>query len=114
MIRIAFVINYITNNGPSNVVLDIIRNLDREQFDISLITLFEGNDDQIVADLRNDGVKILACITLSRTKCLLGQDKEFQELVKREDYHILRWKSSLFLFVKCRINRSVFDFRMLF
>ncbi len=89
MIRIAFVINYITNNGPSNVVLDIIRNLDREQFDISLITLFEGNDDQIVADLRNDGVKILACITLSRTKCLLGQDKEFQELVKREEFDII-------------------------
>lgn len=89
MIKIAFVINYITNNGPSNVVLDIIRNLDREQFDISLITLFEGNDDQIVADLRNDGVKILACITLSRTKCLLGQDKEFQELVKREEFDII-------------------------
>ena len=46
-----------------------------------------------------------------RTECL---KKENGEVVKREDYHILRWKSSLFLFVKCRINRSVFDFRMLF
>ena len=89
MIRIAFVINYITNNGPSNVVLDIIRNLDREQFDISLITLFDGNDDQIVADLRNDGAKVLACKTLSRTKCLLGQGKEFHELVKREEFDII-------------------------
>lgn len=89
MIKIAFVINYITNNGPSNVVLDIIRNLDREQYDISLITLFEGNGDHIVRNLRENGVKILACKKLSRAKCLLGQDKEFQDLIKREKFDII-------------------------
>lgn len=89
MIKIAFVINYITNNGPSNVILDIIRNLDKEQYSVSLITLFEGNDERIVADLRNNGVQIFTCKTLSRAKCLLGQDREFQELVKREGFDII-------------------------
>ncbi len=39
MIKLAYVINYITNNGPSRVVLDIIKYLNKEKFDISLITL---------------------------------------------------------------------------
>lgn len=89
MIKIAFVINYITNNGPSNVILDIIRNLDREQYNISLITLFEGNDDSIVADLQKNGVRVFPCKTLSRAKCLLGQDREFQDIVKREGFDII-------------------------
>lgn len=89
MIKIAFVINYITNNGPSNVVLDIIRNLDRDQYNISLITLFEGNDDGIVTDLRENGVRVFPCKTLSRAKCLLGQDREFQDIVQRENFDII-------------------------
>ena len=89
MNKIAFVINYITNNGPSNVVLDIIRNLDREQYDISLITLFEGNDDQIVSNLSRDGVKVFCCKTLSRKKCFLGQDREFRQIVQREKFEII-------------------------
>lgn len=89
MIKITFVINYITNNGPSNVVLDIIRNLDRRQYSISLITLFEGNDERIVADLRNDGIQVFPCKTLSRAKCLLGQDREFQDIVHRESFVII-------------------------
>lgn len=88
-VKIAFVINYITNNGPSNVVLDIIRNLDREQYNISLITLFEGNDDSIVADLQKNDVRVFPCKTLSRAKCLLGQDREFQDIVKREGFDII-------------------------
>lgn len=44
MIRIAYVINYIVKNGPSSVVLNLIDNLDRLEYDISLITLFEGNN----------------------------------------------------------------------
>lgn len=89
MIKIAFVINYITNNGPSNVILDIIRNLDREQYNISLITLFEGNDDSIVADLQKNDVRVFPCKTLSRAKCLLGQDREFQNIVIREGFDII-------------------------
>ena len=89
MIKIAFVINYITNNGPSNVGLDIIRNLDRKQYNISLITLFEGNDRHIVADLRSGGVQVYSCKTLSRAKCLLGQDREFQDIVHRESFDII-------------------------
>lgn len=73
MIRIAYVINYIVKNGPSSVVLNLINNLDRSEYDTSLITLFEGNDAEVVSALRSNGVTIYECKTLSRMKCLLGQ-----------------------------------------
>lgn len=107
MIKIGFVINYITNNGPSNVVLDIIRNLDREQYNISLITLFEGNDDSIVADLQKNGVKVFPCKTLSRAKCLLGKDREFQEIVQREGFDIIHSHGFIPDILSSRVKTSV-------
>ena len=52
MIRIAYVINYIVKNGPSSVVLNLIDNLNRLEYDIALITLFEGNNAKVVSALR--------------------------------------------------------------
>lgn len=89
MKRIAYVINYIVKNGPSSVVLNLINNLDRLEYDVSLITLFEGNDAEVVSTLRNNGVTVYECSTLSRTKCLLGQSKEFSDVVEKGHFNIL-------------------------
>lgn len=89
MIRIAYVINYIVKNGPSSVVLNIINNLDREKYDVSLITLFSGNDSEVVAHLKDTGVSVYECATLSRMKCLLGQCKEFDDTVRSGQFEIL-------------------------
>ena len=77
MIRIAYVINYIVKNGPGSVVLNLINNIDRATYDISLITLFSGNDLEVVAQLKDKGISVYECTTLSRMKSLLGQSKEF-------------------------------------
>ena len=89
MVRIAYVINYIVKNGPSSVVLNLINNLDRAEYDISLITLFEGNDAEVVSALRNNGVTVYECSTLSRMKCLLGQGREFSDVVDKGHFDIL-------------------------
>ena len=89
MIRIAYVINYIVKNGPSSVVLNLIKNLDKEKYDVSLITLFSGNDPEVVAHLKDTGVSVYECATLSRMKCLLGQCKEFDDTVRSGQFDIL-------------------------
>ncbi|MQM71998.1 MAG: glycosyltransferase [Eubacteriaceae bacterium] len=104
MIKIAFVINYITNNGPSNVVLDIIRNLNKEIFDVSLITLFEENDKNIIDDLKSHEVKIFSCKTLSRLKCLLGQDKTFQNIIQKEQFDIIHSHGLIPDFLSSRVR----------
>lgn len=89
MVRIAYVINYIVKNGPSSVVLNLINNLDRSEYDISLITLFEGNNAEVVSALRNNGVTVYECSTLSRMKCLMGQSKELTDVVEKGHFDIL-------------------------
>ena len=89
MIRIAYVINYIVKNGPSSVVLNLINNLDREKYDVSLITLFSGNNPEVVEHLKNKGISIYECTTLSRMKCLLGQCREFDDAVRSGNFDIL-------------------------
>lgn len=89
MVRIAYVINYIVKNGPSSVVLNLINNLDRSKYDISLITLFEGNNAEVVSALRNNGVTVYECNMLSRMKCLLGQSREFSDVVEKGHFDIL-------------------------
>lgn len=89
MTKLAYVINYIENNGPSKVVLDIIKYLDSEKFDISLITLFPGNKPEIISSLKERGIKIYECKTLSRTKCLLGKCQEFSKIIENNSFDIL-------------------------
>ena len=89
MIKLAYVINYITNNGPSRVILDIIKYLNKEEFDISLITLFPQNKPEIIGLLKKSGIKIYECETLSRIKCLQGKDQEFNKIIEDNSFDII-------------------------
>lgn len=107
MIRIAYVINYIVKNGPSSVVLNIIHNIDREKYEVSLITLFSGNSPEVIAHLKSIGVSVYECTTLSRMKCLLGQCKEFDDTVRNGHYDILHTHGLIPDIVSSRLNTPV-------
>lgn len=51
--------------------------------------MFEGNNAEVVSALRNNGVTVYECSTLSRMKCLLGQSKEFSDIVDKGHFDIL-------------------------
>ena len=107
MIRIAYVINYIVKNGPSSVVLNLINNLDRKKYDVSLITLFSGNNSEVVMYLKDHGVSVYECDTLSRIKCLIGKCKEFDDTVKRGQFNILHTHGLIPDIVSSRLNIPV-------
>ena len=89
MLKVGFVTNYIVRNGPGNVILNLISNLDDARYEISLITLFEGNDTYVVKNLRNKGVRVYECVTLNRTMCILSRAAEFEEIVQRENFDVI-------------------------
>ena len=107
MVRIAYVINYIVKNGPSSVVLSLINNLDREKYDVSLITLFSGNDPEVIAHLKRNDVSVYECATLSRMKCLLGQCKEFDDIVRKGHYDVLHTHGLIPDIASSRLNTPV-------
>lgn len=89
MVRIVYVINYIVKNGPSSVVLNLIHNLDKSEYEVTLITLFNGNDTEVVQQLKKEGVAVCECKHLSRMKCILGQSREFTNMIKSGQFDIL-------------------------
>lgn len=88
-IQIAYVISYLNRNGPSRVLLSLINNLDKSKYEISLITLFAGNDKEIVSALRCNGITVYECETLCRIGCLCGQFKEFSDVINKRHFDIL-------------------------
>ncbi len=65
------------------MVLNLINNLAKEMYDKSQINLFSGDDSEVVSYLQDRGVTIYKCKSLSRMKCLLGEDKEFLDIVNK-------------------------------
>lgn len=80
--KIAYVINTIVKGGPSSVVLGMIHELDREKYIPMLITLFTGNDEKIVAQLRNDNVEVVECKNNSRLKYISTGLSEYSRIIK--------------------------------
>lgn len=55
MTKIAYLITYIVHNGPSRVVMDLIHELDRSQYEPVLVTLIsEKNDKAIIERIKAD------------------------------------------------------------
>lgn len=89
IMKIAYVINYIAKNGPSRVVINIIRNMDLGMHSVSLLTLFPGNDEELVGELRAMGIGVYECTALNRKTCLFGKRNEFIDYVVRENFDIV-------------------------
>lgn len=89
MKRIAYVINTIAKGGPGNVVLNLINGIDFKRYDPVLITLFRGNDVEVVRNLRSDGIKVIECLNDNRMEYLINGHKEYREIIKREHIDII-------------------------
>ena len=107
MLKVGFVTNYIVRNGPGNVILNLISNLDDARYEISLITLFEGNDTYVVKNLRNKGVRVYECVTLNRTMCILSRAAEFEEIVQRENFDVIHSHGFIGDILSSRLNLPV-------
>ena len=55
-IKILYTINFVTNGGPSRVLLNQIYNLNKNEFDIYLLTIIDQNDKSIINNLKKFGV----------------------------------------------------------
>lgn len=87
MKKIAYIMHYVTNGGPSNVVKNIIYNLDRQMYQPTLITLFKGNDSQIISEYKKMGIQVIECNYDSKIKVLLGKN-HLKDILIREKIEI--------------------------
>ena len=74
MIDILYMINYLTNGGPTRVLQNIIKELDISKYNITILTLINQNNQEIVSDLKRNGIKVIE----------LNYEKKCQQLLKRK------------------------------
>lgn len=58
-IKILYTINYITNGGPSRVLINTINNLDKDNYEVIVLTLIDQNDQDIINELKAKRIKVI-------------------------------------------------------
>ncbi len=105
-IKVAYVLSTLWRCGPSIQLANILRYIDYEKFDVSIITLSpERNDDSLVGQVKRLPVKVCP-INLSRTLGLFLLKKRFRDvisLVQPDLIHSSGWRSDSLV---STLNRS--------
>ncbi len=79
--RIFFVITYISRNGPSRVIENMIYGLDKTKYEIYIITFLANNDQKYQSFLEKQGVKNININLRNRMEILLRAKKELDILI---------------------------------
>lgn len=58
-IKICYVTNSFKNCGPCNVLLSMMTGIDKEKYDISLLTLLDDNDSNYVLKVKKIGINVI-------------------------------------------------------
>ncbi len=75
MIDILYMINYLTNGGPTRVLQNIIKELDISKYNITILTLINQNNQEIVSDLKRNGIKVIE----------LNYEKKMSTVIKKKN-----------------------------
>lgn len=78
MIKVAFIMTSCRKSGPIQQMLNIIKNLNRDEFDLYLVTLYEEDKELSQLDLYKPYVKHILTPE-SKLNLLLGRDKKLRE-----------------------------------
>lgn len=87
--RILYVNNYLVNGGPSNVVRNLVANLEPAYYDVTVLNLFPESDPDVIKAFEQLGAHVIECNTMTRMGALLGKNQEFKEIVNKNQYDVI-------------------------
>lgn len=92
MIKIAFIINSLRNNGPVNVLLNMVYGIDRQKYNVSVITLIDENDENIINELKNINVTVIE-LNLKKNIFSMFSSKKLSKVIADENFDIIHTHS---------------------
>ncbi|NQP34739.1 glycosyltransferase [Streptococcus suis] len=104
MIKLLFTINYVTNGGPSRVLLNIINNLDRSIFDIYVLTIIDSNEKVIIRDLENKNVRVISFNIEKNLKSFFSSKNQIVEKIEEIKPDIIHTHGIVTTFLVSRIK----------
>lgn len=107
--KILYAISSLANEGPTRVLLNVVRNLDRQQFMPSVVTLSPEKTDSLLAEfqaLRVPVIQLSGASNSSPTSTLMRLNS-LRRILAHGDYHIAHahCPRSLFFLVATRSRR---------
>lgn len=81
MKRLVFIINYIENNGPTMVLKNLAFSLDKKDFDVIVLTLFDKNSKDVIKEFEKHDIEVLSLnIKSSIIQLLKNRSKIIQKI----------------------------------
>ncbi|MDY3359777.1 MAG: glycosyltransferase family 4 protein [Clostridium celatum] len=88
MKKIAYIINSVKKNGPTKVLLNMIKGINKEEYELYLITIIDENDPEIIRDLSMLNIKIIELNYLKGIGAIFKKD-EINNIIKEEKIDII-------------------------
>lgn len=92
MLKIAFIINSLRNNGPVNVLLNMVYGIDRQKYNVTIITLIDENDRNIVNELKEKNVHIIE-LDLKKNVLSMFFSKKLSRVIVKEKFDVIHTHS---------------------
>ena len=89
MINLCYVINVVKNLGPCNVIYNLTTSLSKTRYKIFLITLYRGNDEELVSQFRKNGVEVTELNYKNRCICFFNVKHDLTEYCVSNNIHII-------------------------
>lgn len=89
MIDIVYTINFLTNGGPTRVLQNIINNLDKSKYNVMILTLINQNNQEIVNNLKKDGIKIIELNYEKKMSMVIKQRNKIINLINKINPQII-------------------------
>ncbi|MCF2674274.1 glycosyltransferase [Fusobacterium varium] len=99
MINICYMISYLGNCGPVNILYGIIKNLDKKQFKVIIITLKEEKSNSRIKEFENLGIKVILC-NISDFEIMCSKTFKLNSIIEQENIDIIHAqcsRSSIFI-----------------
>lgn len=105
-IKIAIIINTVSYRGPANVVLNILKSLDKEKYDITLITIKDANDQSVIEKLESDGINVKQ-FNLKGRFSIFKNIKSIRKYINSSNFEIVHCHGITPDFICSNINSNI-------
>lgn len=113
MAKILYVISTLANQGPVNQLYNLVKNIDKDKFDVQILTLSSEGNNSRIQDFLNLGIKVTS-LYLPRRKFLIYKDRFFKKIneLRPDIVHSHCFRSDYFNSKLC-FNKGIITFSTL-
>lgn len=94
MIKIAYIINSIRKNGPTNVLINMLKGLDYSRYKPTVITLIDEDDEKMIEDIRKQAISVIQ-LKMGKNFVTMFKTSLLRKIVDENEFDIIHTHSHI-------------------